>query len=179
MECKDELRALLCACHKVNCAFYWVVHNGHCLTIQAKLVGAGKLSVAWWFEWMNLGRWFEALKRFITADWASYFCGPQMDGFLFRQQHVCFGCMSNFVKKNLCTCIIRIEGNFTLRWWHYKAMFVTHTWCLCNVLCCPSEMLGEKCRHGLHDGAIAGGWTTLSIGHTKYECYVHDFPKFT
>jgi len=86
--------------------------------------------------------------------------------FLFRLQHVCFGYMSNFVKKSRCTCIIRIEGNFTLRWWHYKAMFVTHTCCLCNVLCCPSEMLGEKCRHDLHDGAIAGGWTTLSIEHT-------------
>jgi hypothetical protein len=60
-----------------------------------------------------------------------------------------------FGKERPCTCILGIEGNFTLQWWHYKAVFVIHTLHLCNVLCCPFEMLGENCRHDLHDGVIA------------------------
>jgi hypothetical protein len=31
-----------------------------------------------------------------------------------------------FGKEKLCMCIIRIEVNFTLRCWHYKAVFVIH-----------------------------------------------------
>jgi hypothetical protein len=166
---RDELAGLLCAFHKVNCAFYRVIHSGHCLTIQAKLVGAGKLSVACWFEWMNLGRWCDALKRFITVDWASlrlllwstnghfhfFYSGSSTSGLA----------TCRFRKEKLCTCIIRIKGNFTLRGWHYKTVFVIH---VTPVLC--FMLLFWNARWKVQTlstwGAIAGGWATLSIVRT-------------